>query len=230
MEITTSLKDADKALAFLASVKKQLPYATAIALNNTAKAVEEAIKKEMPKAFDNPTPWTLNSLRVQRARKNELKAVVAVKDMAARGNPALFWMGPEVHGGGRGDKRAEKALKKAGLLPSSRHVVPGREAALNRFGNMTKSSIVKAVQGAQAAEQKQPQDGRTKYFVMRKGSQPIGIAARFNKQRMGMVLAFVRASRYQSRLDYYGIGQKTVRRVYKDELNKAIQHAIETAK
>lgn len=230
MEFKTSLKDVDKAQALLAAIQNQLPYATATALNAIALQVRDDIKKEMARVFDNPTPWTLNSLRTQKARKNNLQAVVAVKDIARAGNPALFWISPEVYGGTRGDKRAEQALKKSGILPSSRHVVPGREAKLNRFGNMTRKSITEAAQGAQAAENKQQQDGRTKYFVMRKGSQPIGIAARFSKSRMGMVMAFVRASRYQRLLDFHGISHKTIQRAYKAEMEKAMQHAIETAK
>lgn len=230
MEIKTTLKDADKAAALLAAIRQQLPYATALALTRTAQHVKRSIEAGMPKAFDNPTRWTLNSLRLEPARKNKLQAVVAVKDKASRGNPALFWLSPEVHGGSRADKRAEFALKTAGLLPSGMQAVPGREAALNRFGNMTKTAIAKAVKGAQESEAGQEQDGRAKYFVMRKQGKAIGIAARFSKSRMGVVMAFVSSGRYEKRLDFYGTGEKAVKAVYKAELNKAIQQAIETVK
>lgn len=230
MKIKVSLEGVDKHLLFQAAIKKQLPYSIALALTRIAQAVQADIKKEMQKSFNSPTRWTLNSLRIEAARKGRLQAVVAVKDRVSRGNPALFWIAPEVHGGDRRDKRAEAILKAANMLPSGMQAVPGRQAALNRFGNMTKASVVKAVQGAQAAESGEQQDGRTKYFVMRKSGQPIGIAARFSKSRMGMVMSFVDSARYQERLDYYGVGHKTVKRVREDELNKAIKHAIETAK
>lgn len=230
MDIKVSLKDADKAAALLVAIRGQLSYALAVALTSTAQQVKRDIEAEMPRAFDSPTSWTLNSLRLQAARKNNLQAVVAVKDRAARGNPALFWLAPEVYGGDRSDKRAEMALKTAGLLPSGMQVVPGREAALNRFGNMTKGAISKAVRGAKASEDGLPQDARAKYFVMRKGGQPIGIAARFSKKRMGMVMAFVNSGRYRQRLDFYGIGHASIRKNYSAELHKAIKHAIETAR
>lgn len=230
MKLRVTLEGVDKAAAFLAAVKGQIPYATALALTRIAQAVKSSIESEMPRAFDSPTRWTLNSLRMQAARKNDLKAIVAVKDRAARGNPALFWLAPEVYGGGRQDKRAEFALKTAGLLPSGMQAVPGRAAKLNRFGNMTKGAIAKAVQGAQAAEAEQEQDGRTKYFVMRKQGKPIGIAGRFSKSRMGTVLAFVDPARYQPRLDFFGTANKAVAAVYRHEFERALKQAIETAK
>lgn len=230
MQVKVSLKDADQMLLFLAAVKNQVPFALAVALTRTAQNAKKGIEAEMPRAFDNPTRWTLNALRLKPARKNDLEAIVAVKDRAARGNPALFWLAPEVEGGSRGDKRAEMALKTAGLLASGMQAVPGRGAKLNRFGNMTKGAISKAVAGAQLAEAKQAQDGRTKYFVMRKSGRPIGIAARFSKSRMDMVMAFVSSASYQARLDFYGVGQKAIDRTFSAEVTKSLEQAIRTAR
>lgn len=230
MQINVNLKDADKVAAMVAAIRKQLPYATAVALTRTAQHAQKRLEQEMPKAFDSPTAWTLKSIRIKSARKTDLQAIVAIKDQAARGNPALFWLAPEIFGGRRSDKRAEALLKRADLLAPGLQAVPGKEAALNRFGNMTKASIVNAINGAKAAEDGQQQDGRSKYFVMRRGGQAIGIAARFSKPRMGMVLAFVRSGSYERRFDFYGTAQKAVTAVYREELNKAINQAIETAK
>ena len=122
------------------------------------------------------------------------------------------------------------ALKTAGLLPHGLQAVPGRGAKLNRFGNMTKGAISKAVIGAQASEDRRAQEGRTKYFVMRKAGKPIGIAARFSKSRMDMVMAFVSSASYQTRLDFYGVGQKAVDRKFSVEVTKSLEQAIRTAK
>lgn len=230
MQISVNLKDADKAAARLAAIRNQMPYATAVALTRTAQHTRDKIEREMGSVFDNPTRWTLKSIRIKPARKNDLQAIVAVKDQATRGNPALFWLSPEVHGGRRADKRAEALLKRADLLDPGWQAVPGKEAALNRFGNMTKSAIVKAVNGAKASEAGQQQDGRTKYFVMREGVKPIGIAARFSKKRMGMVLAFVRTGTYQRRLDFYGTGNKAIKAHYQKAFNQALRQALDTAK
>ena len=230
MDISIDLKDVDRTLVFMAAVKNQIPFALATALTKTAQNAKRSIEAEMPRAFDTPTRWTLNSLRLEPARKTKLQAVVAVKDKVSRGNPALFWLASEVEGGGRGDKRAEMALKTAGLLPSGMQVVPGRGAKLNRFGNMTKGAISKAVIGAQAAEDKQSQEGRTKYFVMRKAGKPIGVAARFSKSRMDMVMAFVSSASYQTRLDFYGVGQKAVDLTFSAEVTESLEQAIRTAK
>lgn len=230
MKLKAKLKNVDRALVFMAAVKKQVPFALATALTRTAQNAKRSIEAEMPRAFDTPTRWTLNSLRLEPARKTKLQAVVAVKDKVSRGNPALFWLAPEVDGGSRGDKRAEMMLKTSGLLAGGMQVVPGRGAKLNRFGNMTKGAISKAVTGAQASEDKQAQEGRTKYFVMRKAGRPIGIAARFSKSRMDMVMAFVSSASYQTRLDFYGVGQKAVDRTFSVEVTKSLEQAIRTAK
>lgn len=230
MELRATLQGADKASLLLASAKQQVPYALAVALTRTAQEVKRDIEAEMPRVFDSPTRWTLNSLRMQAARKTDLQAVVAIKDVVARGNPALFWLAPEVYGGSRQDKRAEFELKAAGMLPQGLQAVPGKGAKLNRFGNMTKGAITSAIKGAQDAEAGRPQEGRTKYFVMRKQGRPLGIAGRFSKARMDMVIAFVDPARYQTKLDFFGIGHKTVNRVYSAELDRAIREAIETAR
>ncbi|WP_232365766.1 hypothetical protein [Denitrificimonas caeni] len=230
MKLKAELKDVDRVLVFMAAVKNQIPFALATALTRTAQNAKRSIEAEMPRAFDTPTRWTLNSLRLEAARKTKLQAVVAVKDRVSRGNPALFWLAPEVDGGSRGDKRAEMALKTAGLLPSGMQVVPGRGAKLNRFGNMTKGAISKAAAGAQASEEKQSQEGQAKYFVMRRAGRPIGIAARFSKSRMDIVMAFVSSASYQARLDFYGVGQKAVDRTLSAEVTKSLEQAIRTAK
>lgn len=230
MGLTLSIQGVDKTSAMLAAIKGQIPYATARALTKVAQHVKADIEAEIPKAFDNPTRWTLNALRIEPAKKNKLEAKVAIKDKAARGNPALSWLAPEVYGGARNDKRAEFALKTAKLLPQGMQAAPGKEAALNRFGNMTKAAIVKAAKGAKAAEAGEQQPGKTKYFILRRGNQPLGIAARFSKKRMGTVIAFVASGTYQQRLDYYGVGNKTIDKTYADEFNAALKQAIETAK
>lgn len=230
MKLNVKVEGVDKTLATLAAVKGQLPYATAVALTRTAQKVKSDIEAEMPKAFDNPTRWTLNAIRMRPARKNKLQAVVAVKDMVTRGNPALFWLAPEVYGGTRQDKRAEFAMKTAKLLPSGKQAVAGKEAALNRFGNMTEASIIKAAKGAELAEAGAQQAGRTKYFVMRKAGRAIGIAGRFSKSRMGVVMAFVSAGSYQKRLDFFGTARKSIDKNYAKEFDAALKQAIETAK
>ncbi|WP_445494036.1 hypothetical protein [Photorhabdus sp. SF281] len=67
----------------LTQIKKQIPFATAQALTKVARQIEQAEKKAIERKLDNPTPFTINSVRSVGARKNNLKAKVFVMKTAA---------------------------------------------------------------------------------------------------------------------------------------------------
>ena len=58
--------------------KKQIPFATMLALNDTAFALHKSYKAQTKQKFDNPTNFTQKGFRVQKAKKTELIAVVYV--------------------------------------------------------------------------------------------------------------------------------------------------------
>lgn len=66
-----------------AFVNKQLPYGTALALTLLAKDVQEAERAQLRKRLDRPTPFTLNAIRVQAARKDTLYSRVFMQDITA---------------------------------------------------------------------------------------------------------------------------------------------------
>lgn len=56
--------------------KKQIPYATSLALNDLAFQLKDELSDEMEKKFDKPRKFTLNAFRVKKASKRRLRAVV----------------------------------------------------------------------------------------------------------------------------------------------------------
>ena len=48
---------------------KQLPFAEARTVTELAKLAQVAEKQALPQVFDRPTPFTVNSVAVQAARK-----------------------------------------------------------------------------------------------------------------------------------------------------------------
>lgn len=56
--------------------KKQIPFATMLALNDTAFALHKTYKAQTRQKFDNPTNFTQKGFRVQKAKKTELTADV----------------------------------------------------------------------------------------------------------------------------------------------------------
>lgn len=67
----------------LESIKRQIPFATARAMTSVARQISDAQKTAMQRRLDNPTPFTVNSVRVAGATKNNLVARVYVMDTAA---------------------------------------------------------------------------------------------------------------------------------------------------
>lgn len=84
--VTVSLRSEWKAFAAQLDdfQRTQLPYATARALTETARAVQKAVTSELPSIFDRPTPFTMRGLAIKPARKADLTAEVFVKDIQAR--------------------------------------------------------------------------------------------------------------------------------------------------
>lgn len=228
----------------LKKMERQLPFATRNALNKTAGLVKAAIEQEMSSVFDRPTNWTLNSLRISYADKAKPQAKVVMKDEATKSLPATRWLSPEIDGGARADKRSERHLRSQGLLPGNRYVAPGSGAKLDRHGNLSRGQITKMLSGVRGFEEagfdanatdsrRSVKKGNSKrYFILRRGNMPLGIAERFGSRRdqVRVVLAFVTRPSYRKRLPFYEVGQKVADANLANELNKAIGQALRSAR
>ena len=124
---------------------RQATYATMLALNRTADTMRAELQWEMRKAFDRPTTWALNSLRIKYATKTRLAAVMGyydkAKDNSEGGEASRSMIEPHVYGGPRHYKAMEVRLLRAGILPAGWNAVPGAAAQLDAFGNMNQGQI-----------------------------------------------------------------------------------------
>lgn len=66
-----------------AELQRQVPYATALAINAVADDVIQAERANMQVKLDRPTPFTLRSVRAIKATKRNLIGTVYVQDIAA---------------------------------------------------------------------------------------------------------------------------------------------------
>lgn len=240
--IRVTLEGAKRVSEQLAKYEKQIPFATALALTRTARIAKAEVEKEMRSVFDRPTRWTLNSLRLFPAKKTKLEARVWMKDEAVKSSPATRWLNPEIEGGPRQDKASESNLRRRWILPAGKYIVPGKGAKLDRFGNITKGTITKALSGvggfsesgfsanATGSKRSRRKGNAKRYFVIRRGNTSIGIAERTSRTQMHVLLAFVSRPTYKRRLDFYGIGDKVVKRHLADEFRKAMTKAIGSAR
>lgn len=105
--------------------RTQLPFATALALNDTAADVSDAVGMEMRATLDRPTPFTLRGFYTRRASKGRLTAEVGAKDVQAGYLRFAF---------GGGVRRPERA---ALLVPVA--------ARLNSYGNLPRRAVARLV-------------------------------------------------------------------------------------
>jgi hypothetical protein len=120
ISVRGNLTAASRELSTLAY--KQLPFATARTVTELAKLAADAEKKAMPQVFDDPTPFTVNSVAVQSAKKSYPVARVYIRDIAAR------YLSPYEFGG-----MQFLGKKPADLVPVN--------AAANQYGNLPRSAI-----------------------------------------------------------------------------------------
>ncbi|MFT0212848.1 hypothetical protein VQ643_09555 [Pseudomonas sp. F1_0610] len=214
----------------LESLGSKANQAMADALNHTANQARIALRQSMSDSFTNPTNFTLNAIRVINAKKADPESAVFVKDDKGKGGQgfaAAEWFAPQVFGGERFSKKSEIGLRKAGILPADMYIVPAAGAKLDRFGNMNGRYVKKIMDGLIKSRSQKP-DPKSKdvvYFVIRKGTRPIGIGERVGKSSK-MVIAFVRKPNYAPRLDFFGVVSEVANQNLENNLDLAISKML----
>lgn len=230
----------------------QVPFALSVAINSVAFQAQRNVQGEMRTVFDRPTPWVLNSLRVERGNKKSPTATVWFRQESLS-NEEGYLVKPHIFGGDRAVKRMEQRLQRVNLMPKGWRIVPGEAAQLDAYGNVSRGqiSLVLNVLGtyteagynkANAATRKRlAKGGRSKYgvtyFVVLPGRaetkhlQP-GIYQRVATpfgSSLKPVLIYVRNTRYRARLDFEGIVRRTIEERLEPEFENALEKAMATA-
>ena len=246
--VKSTIEEWSKEMNFLQ--RQQLPFATSVALNETATACQEAQREAMASDFDRPTPFTLNSTFVKRSTKDNLNAEVRIKDESFKSNAPTQWLEPEISGGLRPLKRFESALRRIGILPSGLYCTPGAGATLDAYGNMDRGEIVKILSWFQAfgeqgyranstfaSRQRRARGTAAKpgdaYFALlyRRGRLRPGIYARRYKARtVRPIIEFVPHPHYRTRLPFYQINERVASLVFPGAFERALGRALATAR
>ncbi|HFJ9769574.1 TPA: hypothetical protein ACGW1T_000360 [Raoultella ornithinolytica] len=114
----STLKDLSRQLKQL---QKQIPFATAQAMTSVVRDIAAAQKVVLGRKLESPTPFTVNSVGSAGARKNNLRAKVFVRDVAAE------YLEPFEFGG-------EHKLNSQALLNP-------KNIKLNKYGNMPRNKL-----------------------------------------------------------------------------------------
>ena len=222
--------------AYLRGVqKKQIPFATMVALNDVAFDCRSLVQKSLPRRFDRPTTGLKSSVQVVTSNKKNLTAQVG---FAGRGFRTSKWkessaeiMHRHIKGGTRFPKSGGKLR-----IPSD---VKGGGIKLNKFGNIAgkKAKIAKMI-------------GKSNQFFegVPKGlsNKDRGIWERIpanNKRAKGSQatkwkatgkiiqrIAYEPFTKYRARYPFEKIVALAVNKNYKKRFNTALQKALKTAK
>jgi len=227
--LTIEIKGLEEVKKSLGNMARQLPYATAIALNKTAKAVQKELTAEMSRTFDRPTPFIKKSLYIRPASKQNLIAEVGVKDEATK------ILVHQIYGGQRVMKRSEKWLRHYWTL--------GAGARLNQYGNISPGQITQILSVTKTHPD--PYSWTTKrsrkrnkklpgYFIIRKGLTKRGLHPgvwqRVGKKSVKPVLIFGREPHYRPRYKFFEVAIHTVRKEWNGLFNEALANALRTAR
>ncbi|EPK7666734.1 hypothetical protein MOV73_005067 [Raoultella ornithinolytica] len=114
----STLKDLSRQLKQL---QKQIPFATAQAMTSVVRDIAAAQKVALGRKLESPTPFTVSSVGSAGARKNNLRAKVFIRDVAAE------YLEPFEFGG-------DHKLNSQALLNP-------KNIKLNKFGNMPRNKL-----------------------------------------------------------------------------------------
>lgn len=204
----------------LSDMNKTIQLAVNRSLKDTAFQAQQEVKAEMRRVFDRPTPWALDTVRVDQSKKG----TVAIGLTANRGNSADTWTNPafakpQVEGGERGIKRVERVLRSGGILPPGMSIAPAREAWLDQYGNINGQELMQIIRSVGGLGERSRLMGfkrgtkrsraQNRYFVQYKAGRPYGIFEVIGKGNIRAVIVFIKKPYYKRLLNFYQVVQNT---------------------
>ena len=178
--------DSKEFVVSLGNINKNIHFAGVVALTRTAVIARKDVQKKMVQIFDRPTPYALNSIYVEPAKKEDTEPVAKLgfKSLDMESAKGKSWVNPQMFGGPRVQKSFEKAISDGGVEAAGiqtgrfRFLVPTRIMKRDGYGNVPRSQlnkmkqdIVGAVKEGSIQKTKAPKVG---YFVRyNKGGRPM---------------------------------------------------------
>lgn len=245
--ITVKVEGMQALQAHIAGLGKQVRYAASRALNTVAFKANDEIKQDMQRVFQGgATPYTLRAFRVDKATRDNLTAVVRLRDDAPAGGTSytkalrhLFTSGT------RQWKKVEGLLRGMKAIPDGMMAVPGSAARLDRRGNMYLADL-REIFGVLKSSIRNTRvfrhTGRGKrekhvgYFVVLPGAQTklhLGIWKRIETGSSSVVqpmIMYVKRGQYRQFIDLQKIGQRTADRHWQPAFMKEFDAAMRSAK
>ena len=233
MKLNVKINGMDALRATLAGQQKQVAFAAAKALTQTAHAVNAEIKAEMKTA-------------ITAARRDNLEAKVALRTDAPGGGTPYNKALQHLFTGGRRDwKKLEGWLRGKGLLPAGMMVVPGPKAPLDARGNFRRAQLTEmlGIIGSQLRNLRsyrktgagKAQKGIGFFIALpgdRSGLTP-GIWRRIETGASSTVepwIMYISPTSYRKKFDLDTVARKVVTASWQKNFSAALEDAIRTAR
>ena len=186
--------------------RKQIPFATAKALTQTAKDVRESLKKALPRYLHRPTKGIINSVRSDMATKYNVTARVG---FAGLGFDKTLWRE-------RPAKIMRYHIKGGTRYPNKRAIAVPVKQTTNQYGNLKRNAVKNLLANT------------TKYFSgTPKGMSNAGIYER-QKKKLKMLVAWEPKATYQGgRFPFKGIVKLSVAKNYRKRFERSLQDALD---
>lgn len=203
----------DQALAWVAYVHGQIPFAASRALNDVAKQAAADLNTSTGKYFDRPTRFTQRGYYVSRySSKTDLTVELDLRPIQRS------YLLPSIQGGIRPQRPSERRLN---IAPAWR---PGRDATISSAtGNISRAQAIKALKS-----------GNT-YFTIesRRGKLGPGIYERKGRKRqqgVRSILRFQNLPHIPRRWPIERIARESVNASWADLMNRRMAEALATAR
>ena len=247
MKVSIQVTGLKEVQAQLGAQAKQATFAASRALNTTAYAINDRLKKDMASTFKGgATAYTLRAFSVTKADKATLTATVALRtDTQGAALPYNKALGHLFTGGPRKFKKLEGWLRSKRLLPAGLTVAPGAGMPLDSYGNMRRAALTEmlGVIGAQLTNlQVYRRTGAGKaqkavgYFVILPGSKGGHHPGIYKRMQTGtssaitpMVL-YVNPANYRKFIDLDKLGREVVAQKFQPAFDAELARALANAK
>ena len=246
MQVSIQITGLKEVQAQLGAQAKQATFAASRALNTTAYAINDRLKKDMASTFKGgATAYTLRAFKVDKADKASLTAAVTLRtDTGGAALPYAKALGHMFTGGQRNFKKLEGWLRARRLMPSGLTVAPGAGMPLDRFGNMRNTALTEmlGVIGTQRTNlrvYRKTGAGKAQkavgYFVVLPGDKSKkhpGIYKRIETGKTSAITAmvlYVDPVNYRKFIDLDKLGREVVAKEFQPAFDKALAYALRTA-
>jgi len=208
-------------------IEKQLPFATSVALNETAFKAREALNGSTRQYFNQPVKFTQSAFLVQKSKKRDLVAYVYANNQQGRNRARYLRYG--IHGGPRVAKGFERffaGADKDGTLRPGTALIPTSLVKLTAAGNVSLATLRSISKGLSTTNK------RGGFFVgtPKGGNRPPGIYRRSREQLFPYFIATTDRPDYTGRFNIESIGAKVIERRFGINFQAAINKAISTAR